>query len=361
MAPLHLNLQLFAGEKTEPATPRRREEARKKGQVAKSAEVGTALMVLAGFLLLNSVSSHTANELKSTVQYFLEHAHTWNGDIPGLKSMFLVALAKLGVVVAPLLLGLMLIGTMSQVMQVGFMASSEGLQPKFSRINPIEGFKRTFSKRAAMEFLKSVVKIMLVAYLVYSQVRSSLLWLPQLGLLELKGSIAMIYNSIYRMGIQVGLFLLILAAADYWWQRREFENSIKMSKEEIKEEYKQMEGDPLIRSKIRQRQRQMATQRMMQAIPSADVIITNPTHYAVAIRYTPGQMGAPEVVAKGMGFVAQKIKEEGKKHSITMVENVELAQTLYKTTEIGQEIPADLYAAVAEVLAFVYRIKEKSV
>lgn len=356
-----MNLQLFSGEKTEPATPRRREEARKKGQVAKSAEVGTALMVLAGFLLLQALSSFMVNELKSTVHYFLENAASWDGDILGLRSMFLVAIMKLGIMVGPILLGLMLIGTISQVMQVGFMASGEALQPKFSRINPLEGFKRIFSKRALMDFLKSVAKITLVGYLVYGQVRGNLLWIPQLTLVELKDSIAMIYNSIYHMGLRVGLFLLIIAAADYWWQRREFENSIKMSKQEIKEEYKQMEGDPLIRSKIRQRQRQMATQRMFQAIPTADVIITNPTHYAVAIRYTPGEMGAPEVVAKGMGFIAQRIKDEGQKHSITMVENVELAQALYKTTEIGQEIPAELYPAVAEVLAFVYRIKRKTI
>jgi flagellar biosynthetic protein FlhB len=163
------------------------------------------------------------------------------------------------------------------------------------------------------------------------------------------------------MGLRVGLFLLVLAAADYWWQRREFENSIKMSKEEIKEEYKQLEGDPMIRSRIRQRQRQMAQQRMMQAIPTADVIITNPTHYAVAVKYTPGEMNAPKVVAKGRGPIAQRIKEEGQKHRITTVENVELARALYDSTEVGQEIPADLYPAVAEVLAFVYRLRKKTV
>ena len=165
--------------------------------------------------------------------------------------------------------------------------------------------------------------------------------------------------SIYNLGVQVGLFLLVIAAADYWYQRREFEDSIKMSKEEIKEEYKQMEGDPLIRSQIRQRQRQMASQRMMQAIPTADVIVTNPTHYAIAIKYTPGEMGAPKVIAKGMGLVAQRIKEEGKKHRIAAVENPELARALFKTTEIGQEIPAELYPAVAEVLAFVYSLRRK--
>lgn len=361
MAEYRMNLQFFAGEKTEPATPRRREEARKKGQVAKSGEVGTAFMVLAAFVLLNAIGPYMARHLREMVQHFLQNMAEWNGDFLGLQQMFLIGLTKLAVTVGPILLGLLVIGVISQVMQVGFFASNEALKPKFSRINPIEGFKRIFSKRALVEFVKSMAKVGLVGYLVYRQVRQNLVWLPQLSLFDLRDSISMMTSSIYRMGLQVGLFLLVIAAADYWWQRREFENSIKMSKEEIKEEYKQMEGDPQVRARIRQRQRQMASQRMMQAIPTADVIITNPTHYAIAISYKPGEMGAPQVVAKGMGLIAERIKEEGKKHDITMVENRELAQALYKTTEIGQEIPADLYPAVAEVLAFVYRLRRKTV
>lgn len=361
MVNYQINLQFFAGEKTEPATPRRREEARKKGQVAKSGEVGTAFTVLMGFLILNLFSSYIANHLKELVDYFLRNMSSWNGDIPGLQSFFLFALLKLAMIVAPILLSFLLIGVISQVIQVGFMVSGEALLPKFSRVNPIEGFKRIFSKRSLMEFFKSVLKILLVGFLVYRQVRGNLEWLPELGFLHLSQSIVVIKDSIYRMGLQVGLFLLIVAGIDYWFQRREFEDSIKMSKEEVKEEYKQMEGDPLIRSKIRQRQRQIASQRMMQAIPDADVIITNPTHYAVAISYKPEEMGAPRVIAKGLGVVAQKIKEEAKKHRITTVENRELAQALYQTTEIDQEIPAELYPAVAEVLAFVYRLKKKTV
>ncbi|MDI9484258.1 MAG: flagellar biosynthesis protein FlhB [Bacillota bacterium] len=361
MAEYRMNLQLFAGEKTEPATPRRREEARKKGQVAKSGEVGTALMVLTGVLLLNALAPYIGRHLRETVQYFLENMAHWEGDFLGFQQMFLFGLAKLGLIVGPILLGFLAVGFFSQAMQVGFFASSEPLLPKFSRINPIEGFKRIFSKRALVEFAKSVAKVMLVGYLVYKHVRSNLEWFPQISLFSLGDSIDLIISSIYRLGLQVGLFLLIIAAADYWWQRREFEESIKMSKEEIKEEYKQMEGDPQVRSRIRQRQRQMAAQRMMHAVPTADVIITNPTHYAIAISYKPEEMSAPQVVAKGMGLIAQRIKEEGKKHGVATVENPELAQALYKTTDIGQEIPVDLYPAVAEVLAFVYRLKKKTV
>lgn len=360
MGQFPINLQLFAGEKTEPATPRRREEARKKGQVAKSAEIGTAIMVLSGFLLLHSLGPYVVGHLKETVHYFLQNMSTWEGDSSGLQALFLVALTQLAWIVGPILLTLLVLGVISQVIQVGFMASVEAIKPKFSRINPLEGFKRIFSKRALAEFSKSILKVGLVGYLVYVQVRKNLQWLRQLSLLELEQSASLMENSVYNLGLQVGLLLLIIATADYWYQRREFEDSIKMSKEEIKEEYKQMEGDPLIRSQIRQRQRQMASQRMMQAIPTADVIVTNPTHYAIAIQYTPGEMGAPKVVAKGMGLVAQRIKEEGKKHQIAMVENPELARALYKATDIGQEIPAELYPAVAEVLAFVYRLRKKT-
>ncbi|HKM43281.1 MAG TPA: flagellar biosynthesis protein FlhB, partial [Limnochordia bacterium] len=344
MAEYSINLQFFAGEKTEPATPRRREEARKKGQVAKSGEVGTAFMVLAAFVLLNALGPYMGGQLKEMVQYYLENMASWNGDVLGFQQMFLFGLTKLAMVAGPILLGLLLIGVVGQVIQVGFYASSEALAPKFSRINPIEGFKRIFSKRALVEFAKSVAKIFLVGYLVYRQVLQNLEWLPQISLFSLGDSISLMTNSIYRMGLQVALFLMVIAAADYWWQRREFENSIKMSKQEIKEEYKQMEGDPQIRAKIRQRQRQMASQRMMAAIPTADVIITNPTHYAIAVSYKPNEMSAPQVVAKGMGLIAARIKEEGTNHNIATVENAPLAQALYKETEIGQEIPADLYA-----------------
>lgn len=361
MAEFRFNLQLFAGEKTEPATPRRREEARKKGQVAKSAEVPTALLVLAGFLLLRALAPFVKENLVELVRHFLGHLPGWQGDFPGLHSLFLVALLKLGLVIAPILLGLWVVSLLSQVVQVGFMVTTEVLQPKFSRINPLEGFRRIFSKRALVEFLKSAAKVALVGYLVYNQIDANLQWLSQASLFELEQGVSQIVDSIYRMGMQVGLFLLVLAAADYWWQRREFESSIRMSKEEIKEEYKQLEGDPQIRSRIRQRQRQMAAQRMMQAIPTADVIVTNPTHYAIAIKYTPGEMNAPRVVAKGKGLIAQRIKEEATKHRISTVQNPELARALYDTTEIGEEIPAHLYPAVAEVLAFVYRLRRKTI
>ncbi len=359
--PLHrINLQLFAGEKTEPATPKRREEARKKGQVAKSAEVSTALMVLTAFVGLNMLGPYLAGQLKDTMHFFLENMNLWQGDAAGFKTLFFTALIRLALIILPILLMLLVVGALSQILQVGFLTSAEALKPSFSRINPVEGFKRIFSKRALMEFFKSVLKVGLIGYLVYTQVRGNLNWLPELAMLQLRQGALLMKDSIYRLGLRVGLFLLVIAAFDYWYQRREFEDSIKMSKEEIREELKQMEGDPLIRSRIRHRQRQIASQRMMQAIPTADVIVTNPVHFAIAIQYSPGEMAAPRVVAKGRGLIAQRIKEEGQKHRITTVEDPELARALYQTTEVGQEIPAELYPAVAEILAFVYRLQRRT-
>ena len=201
----------------------------------------------------------------------------------------------------------------------------------------------------------------MVGYLVYSQMRGNLEWLRNVGLVDLVQSRTLIFDSIYRLGLQVGLFLLVLAAADYWWQRREFETSIRMSKEEIKEEYKQMEGDPLIRSRIRQRQRQIAQQRMMQAVPTADVIVTNPTHFAVAIKYTPGEMAAPQVVAKGRALLPKGSRKKGK--SIVLLQYRTRSWLGLCTTQPrwGRRIPAHLYPAVAEVLAFVYRLRRKTV
>ena len=361
MAQFKLDLQLFAGEKTEPATPRRREEARKKGQVAKSGEVGTAFLILVGFLTLSLLGSFLAANLQDLVRHFLQSLHHWNGDQKGLQAIFLVAFLKWAVIVGPILLSLLLTAFLAQAVQVGFLSSPEVLQPKLSRINPIEGFKRIFSKRALMEFFKSISKVSLVGYLVFSHIRNNLQRFPNLCLSDLNQSAALINSVIYKLSLQVGLFLLVVAALDYWYQRREFEDSIRMSKQEIKEEFKEMEGDPLVRSKIRQRQRQIASKRMIQAIPSADVVITNPTHYAVAISYKPEKMGAPQVVAKGMGFIAQRIKEEAEKHDVDRVQNPELSRALYQTTAVGEEIPAELYPAVAEVLAFVYRLKKKSI
>jgi flagellar biosynthetic protein FlhB len=357
---IRFDLQLFAGEKTEPATPRRREEARKKGQVAKSGEVGVAVMVLVGFLILDVLAPFLMERAQSLMSHFLRTAHEWDGTIASLQGIFITALIEGSIAVLPILGALLIFAFASQAIQVGFMFTGESIVPKFSRINPIEGFKRIFSKRALVEFVKSLFKVSIVGFLVYRQLQGAATWVVGLGLTDQRHAFQLIGGTIINMATRVGIFLLVLAAADYLYQRWEFEQSIMMSKEEIKEELRQTEGDPLVRSKIRQRQRQMAASRMMAAIPTADVVVTNPTHYAVALRYDAENMQAPQVVAKGMGHVAQRIKALAAEHGVSILSKPELARALYKTTEVGQEIPPDLYPAVAELLAFVYRLRQRA-
>lgn len=357
---LRMDLQRFAGEKTEPATPRKREEARKKGQVAKSSEVGTAAMVLAGFAGLRVFGPTMFSRANDLVQHFLTTPQQWDGSTEGAHALYIMVFSEGTLILLPIMGVLLATALLSQGIQVGLRTTWESLQPKFSRVNPLEGVKRVFSKRALVEFAKSLGKIAIIGYLAYREVVASLHYLPQLGHMDTLQALTLVGGSIFSLVTFIGLALLIIAGLDYFYQRYEFETSIKMSKQDIKDEMKQSEGDPMLRSKIRQKQREMSSHRMMEDVPTADVVITNPTHFAVALRYEPASMSAPEVVAKGAGFVALKIKELGREHGVAVVENPHLARALYKAADIGHEVPEELYPAVAEVLAFVYRIRRKA-
>ncbi|NLY11482.1 MAG: flagellar biosynthesis protein FlhB [Firmicutes bacterium] len=354
---LRIELQLFATEKTEPATPRRRQEARKKGQVAKSGEISTVALIIGGFVLIRYLGPFVFQRIGNLVSHLLAYGYDWEPSIMGTMDLFYLIIKECFLAIAPIFGGLFIISLLSQVVQVGFMFTSDSISPKLSRINPIEGIKRIFSKRALIELLKACFKIFVVGYFAYTRIRSSLVWLSGLSQLEPVNGVLLIGQTIFSLVIWVGVALLIIAVFDYLYQRLEFERSIRMSKQDIKEEFKETEGEPQIRARIRQRQREISSRRMMEAIPRADVVITNPTHYAVAISYVAGEMAAPQVVAKGAGLIAKRIKEIAKEHNVVMIENAPLARTLYKTTNIGQEIPVDLYPAVAEVLAYVYRTK----
>ncbi len=354
-----MDLQLFAGEKTEPATPRKREESRKKGQVAKSGEVGTAALILAGFLALRLLGPNIFYRIGQLMTHFLGTMADFDGSPDMVYAMFLLALSEAGLILLPFLAAVLLVALGSQAIQVGLRVTLESVQPKFSRVNPLEGFNRIFSKRALVEFAKSLIKIAIVGYLAFRQIRDSLHWLPGLIQMDTTQGLTLVGQGITQLASLIGGALFVVAVLDYLYQRWEFEQSIKMSKQEIKDEHKQAEGDPQIRSKMRQRQRQLASQQMMSAIPTADVVITNPTHYAVAIRYTMGEMRAPLVVAKGAGSIALRIRQLAAEHKVALVENPPLARGLFRNAEVGHEIPPELYAAVAEVLAFVYRLRKK--
>ena len=359
---LRFDLQFFANDpsKTEEATPRRKSEARKKGQVAKSQELSSVTVLLALFVILNFFGSWFYKELTNYMQNNLGPAALMTeltehnlGAVMLFHGLFFLRMFL------PLGLGAMAIGIGINYAQVGNLFTLATLRPKFSRLNPLNGLQRMFSTQGLIELLKASIKLFIVTYFVYSTIKDRLYILFDLMEESPKDVAVVIWGIIYQVALKICIFLLILAVFDYFYQRWQLNRSLRMSKQEVKEEYKQMEGNPQIKNKIRQRQRQIASQRMMQEVPKSDVVITNPTHLAIALKYDPGVMAAPQVVAMGEGFIAEKIKEIARKNDITLVENKPLAQALYKSVDIGDAVPAKLYQAVAEVLAFVYRLKRK--
>lgn len=258
----------------------------------------------------------------------------------------------------PLGVGCAIIAVLINFIQAGAVFSMDPLRPKWDRINPLQGFKRLFSPRSIVELAKSLIKLGIVGYILWGSLQNEILpWTEKSGHMPALAIAGGFWNILNGIIIRIISFLLVLAILDYIYQRWEYAKSLRMSKKEIRDEFKQMEGDPLIKNKIRQRQRQMAMRRMMQDVPKADVIITNPTHYAIALQYDASTMSAPKVLAKGEGFIAAKIREVAEENNVPIVENPPLARALFKAAEIGDSIPADLYQAVAEVLAFVYRLR----
>lgn len=356
---LKVDLQFFADEKTEKATPKKRQDARKKGQTAKSQDVTTAIILLAVFFVLRFTGPNMLETLNRIFHQSFEQYIFQEVTENTVQTITLELFQEVLMVIGPIMLAAFIAALLANYIQVGFINSTEPLKMKLDKIDPIKGFKRIFSLRALVELLKSILKIVAIG-----AIALIILWkqLPNILVLIFKStgaSLSVIGSITIKMGLFASFGLLFLAVLDYMYQKFDFEKSIRMSKQEIKEEYKNTEGDPLIKSKRRQRQREMAMRRMMQEIPSADVVITNPTHYAVALKYDESKMDAPFVVAKGVDYVAQKIKYIAKENGVIMVENRPLARSLYSQTEIGQAIPEEFFKAVAEVLAYVYRLKKK--
>lgn len=357
MATLKIDLQYFAGEKTEKATPQKKKESRKKGEIAKSGELPSAFIFLLMFLGFYLIGSFLADRIIALYDKILSDYLIWEVSANNVSLIFLEIINDLIWVMVPIFL-IALIGAISgNLIQVGFLFTGDPIKAKLNRINPVSGFKRIFSVRALVELVKSVLKITLMGYLIYSILISHKETLLSLYLYDLHEILRFIGVLVIELGLKSAVLLFILAVFDYLYQKYDHDKKLRMSKHDIKDEYKKTEGDPQLKGKIKQKQREMSMKRMMQAIPDADVIITNPTHYAVAIVYKTGEMDAPKVIAKGMDNIALKIKEIASSHDITLVENVWLARSLYYQVEIGDAVSADLYQAVAEVLAYVYKIK----
>ncbi len=359
---LQIDLQLFAdGSRTEKATPRKRQEARKKGQVFQSREVASAVVLIAVFLGLRIFGGYIGNVIagfyKSAFTEYMQTESLFTIEMQSklMTETFIVFIKAM----APVFIIALAASMTAGLGQVGFLFTTETLGFKLDRINPLQGIKRVFSSHSVVELLKSIFKITVVVYIAYRYLQGEAVNAMNLAGREPGGIIAYIANVSLNVAIRICLALIILGLFDYGYQWWQYEKNLRMSKQEIKEEFKQLEGNPEIKSKIRQKQRQMSMRRMIQEVPKADVIITNPTHYAVALKYDPDESDAPVVIAKGQDFVALRIREVARQNNVEIVENRELARTLYETVEVGEAIPPELYQAVAEVLAFVYSIRNQ--
>jgi flagellar biosynthetic protein FlhB len=365
---IRINLQLFAdgpgGEKTEKATSTKREDARTKGTVMKSVEVITALILLTSFFTIRAFSGSIYKQTSGfVIRVISKYSIADNAlSLNSLYEVFLDGLITFILCAGPVLVVALLTAFIANVAQVGFKFSTEAISFKPNKINPINGLKRMFSMKNTVNLLKSLLKVIIIGMLAYTYIRSRLDGLMMMmRVSDIFAIVKMGIDLVFGLVFQICVAMLILAFFDYGYQWWQFEKDLKMTKQEVKEEYKQMEGDPKVKSKIKEKQRQISMQRMMSDVPKADVVITNPTHFAVAIKYDLDVADAPVVLAKGQDYLAHRIRQIARENGVEIVENKPLARSLFESAEIGEKIPVDLYQAVAEVLAFVYNLKNKKI
>lgn len=350
------------GDKTEKATPKKRREAREKGQVFKSTELATALSLMAMFGTLSLLGSSMMDRLGEYLVSVFGAGESLPDvmDISSVQPLMQSAILNTLWVLLPVLGVAFMAGLVFNYLQVGFLFSTKAMAPKFSRINMLEGFKRIFSKNTLIELVKSLIKLAALGYIAYTEYLEQIDKVPMLMQTGFAGSVIAMLDILFSLAFKLALALAIIGPLDYFYQWWKYEKDLRMSKQEIKDEYKLTEGDPQIKGKIRQKQRQMSSLRMMRAVAQADVVITNPTHYAVALAYEEGKHSAPLIVAKGKDYVARKIREKARENRVEIVENKPLAQQLYFFCEVGDEVPEKMYQAVAEILAYIYRMKNKT-
>ncbi|MGC8502279.1 flagellar biosynthesis protein FlhB [Desulfurella sp.] len=345
------------GEKTEKATPKRREEARKKGQVAKSIELNTAALLFIALIFFYFNAGNFVDTTSYSFNYFLSLPH--NVDLNNVGSLYKDIIKIFFMYAGVFFILLIIIALLVNVVQTGIMLSFEKLSFDLEKLNPINGIKNLFSLRAFGELAKSILKIIIIFSILYFFIKTK--YKSWLDLTDQPINVFMVVlaKNMFLIAFYLVLFIIFLAILDYIYQKFIFERSIMMSKEEVKEEFKQMEGDPKIKAKIRKMQMELARRRMMENVKTADVVITNPTHIAVALKYDQSKMNAPKVVAKGLNEVAQRIKEIALKNDVVIVENPPIAQSLYKKAQIDKEIPVELYETIAKILSYVYNLKNK--
>jgi flagellar biosynthetic protein FlhB len=345
-------------ERTEKATPKRKQEARKKGQVAQSKEISSVMILMVSISFFYFAGSWMFWNLSEFITGVYQNIDALRfSDVNEASAFAVEILYKLLSILIPFLLPIAIAGFIANIFQVGFQMNSEALAPKFSKLNPISGMKRFISLKSLVELGKSIIKIIFIGSIAYLLVKSDMDAFPALIHQEIGQILTFVARTSLKICFFVCLAMLVLAVLDFIYQRWQHEKDLKMTKQEVKDEQRQTYGDPKVKARIRGVQMEMARRRMMDAVPEADVVITNPTRLAIALKFDAQEMIAPRVLAKGAGFVAQRIREIAEENQIPIVEEKPLAQSLYKMVEIGDYIPAALYRSVAEVLAYVYRLK----
>ena len=363
---LPMNLQFFAdgpgGEKTEDATAKHLKDAREEGQVAKSQELITAVMLFSLFLALKLFGSFLGNGFAKAFYKNYGYISTYAIEIAGvgnIAAMLRAVMFDIMLLCLPVFAFAIVVAVVLNVLQVKWQPTAKPLKPKFNRLNPVSGFKKMFSKEKIFELVKSVAKIGLIFYIAYDTVKDEVDKIKIMYDLSLWQAVVYITDFVIDMGIKISAVYLIIGLADLIYNRIKFKNDMKMTKQEVKDEYKQQEGDPQVKGRIKSKMREASMKRMMQKMPEADVVITNPTHFACAIKYDKETASAPVLLAKGADHLAQKIKDAAREYNIPIVENKPLARMLYFNVDLDAEIPQELYQMTAEVLAYVYQLKNK--
>lgn len=344
-------------EKTEPATAKRKSEARKKGQIAKSQDFSTAIMLLFGSLVVYFLGGQLVWTIKDTMAMHLGNAQIDNFDMNTFSLLIKNIYEKNMKVLFPILGGFFIISIVGSYTQTGFVLSQKALIPDFKKLNPISGLKNLVNMKSMVKLGMAIIKVSIMGSVAYFAIKKDIEPLMELVTMRLDVIFGTASNLIFCVTLKISIILLILSLLDLLYQRWQHAKNLKMSKYEVKQETKQSEGDPQTKSRVKTIQRQMSNQRMMNEVPEADVVISNPTHYAVAIKYDVSAMNAPKVVAKGVDFLALKIIEIAKENNVPVVEDRILVRIIYNTVEISSEVPPDLYKAVAKVLSYVYQLR----
>jgi flagellar biosynthetic protein FlhB len=349
-------------EQTEKATPKRREEARGRGQVAKSPDLAGAAVFLAGVFVLHAAMPAALGSLSTTVKEILWRIHEHQDFTAGsVWMLFARGFGGMALLLGGLFAAALVVAVGTNLLQTGVVLSFTPITPSFNKINPLAGFQRLFSKTVMVNLAKQILKLGAVLVIIYTSVAGNVNTLMMLGQLPPKNAIGLVGDLMFSIGWKFGFLLVVLGLLDFAYEKWQYEESLKMTKQEVKDEYRQSEGNPEAKGAMKRRQREFARRRMMAAVPKATVVVTNPTHFAVALAWDEIKMEAPVVTAKGADLLAKRIREIAAENGVPVMENPPLARTLYAKVELDQAIPPNLYAAVAQVIAFVYKIKRKTI